>query len=802
MKTKKTLSAFKMFRKGIFFRTFTLLITLALVIIVLFVFMIIPREKVSLLKSIESLAKSLAASISEVSANSFITGDYSFIVDHNMQVIKSSPDVLYILVVRHDGLSLLHTADHWEQKERPDPMWEVNAKSESGSVIYSNIVKTHVYRYVVPLQFTGVDWGTLYIGLSLKHYEEQLYAMYRVIILLSMFCFIIAIVISYYFARRLTFPILSLQRVTHRIMEGDTAARAHIRSGDEVEQLAASFNKMTDKMVESQEEIITAYGELELYRKNLEEVVLKRTEQLTTANSQLQQELAERLRVEQALTNSEQRYRAIFETTGNANLLLGEGGVITMVNTAFEKLSGCERADVEDKKTWTEFFPDINLETMSKKHFANDGGPEAPSQNFEGIFVDSQGRNRSVYVTLGGIPGSSTRIVSILDVTDLKRLEAQLLQSQKMEAIGQLAGGVAHDFNNILTAIIGYASLLKMTVAQNDPACAYVDPILASAEKATNLTQGLLAFSRKQVIAPKLIDLNEAVRKVEHLLVRLMGEDIELKTSLMVEPVTVFADLGQIEQILINLATNARDAMPDGGLFSIKTDTVTLNEEDAKSGTVKKAGRYGCISVSDTGAGMSRETVNRIFEPFFTTKEIGKGTGLGLSIVYGIIKQHNGHINVYSEIGFGTTFTLYFPLVQPETKEEKKDEPVKPKGGTETILLAEDDDLTRDLTRTVLQKFGYTVIEAMDGEDAVARFKENIDRISLIILDVIMPKKNGKAVCEEVMQIKPDTKVLFVSGYTADIIHKKGIFEDNINFVSKPIIPDDLARKVRELLDH
>jgi CheY-like chemotaxis protein len=288
---------------------------------------------------------------------------------------------------------------------------------------------------------------------------------------------------------------------------------------------------------------------------------------------------------------------------------------------------------------------------------------------------------------------------------------------------------------------------------------------------------------------------------LEKLLRRVIGEDIEFMTHLADKALTVMMDSGQIEQVLMNLCTNARDAMPDGGRLSISTGAVHLGEEYIAANAIEKSGTYAFMSVTDTGKGMDEATRQRIFEPFFTTKEVGKGTGLGLAIVYGIIKQHNGHINVYSEPGKGTTFRIYLPLTEPEGEEEKTAEMITPKGGTETILIAEDSEDVRRLERNVLEKFGYTVIEAVDGENAIHKFQENKERIQLVLLDVIMPRKSGKEVFDAIRKIHPQMKVLFTSGYTADVIDTKGIQEGKVNFISKPASPGDLLLKIREVLD-
>ncbi len=381
-------------------------------------------------------------------------------------------------------------------------------------------------------------------------------------------------------------------------------------------------------------------------------------------------------------------------------------------------------------------------------------------------------------------------------------LQAQFLQSQKMEAIGHLAGGIAHDFNNILTAIIGYSTLLQQKMKEDDPMRSMVNSVISSAERAANLTQELLAFSRKQIINPKPVEINDLVKNMEKLLLRLIGEDIEFRTILSEQQLWVVADRGQLEQVIMNLITNARDAMPGGGILSIETATVEITRRQMdEQRDVIRPGRYAVISISDTGTGMDEETKEHIFEPFYTTKDVGKGTGLGLSVVYGIVKQHNGHIKVYSEKGHGTTFRIYLPLGKADIKEEKTEQRVELRGGTETVLLAEDESAVRELIKTVLTERGYEVIEAVDGRDAIEKFTVNRDRINLMILDVVMPEKSGREVYEEIKRIRSDIKVLFTSGYTSNIIQQKGVLDEGINFISKPVSPDELLIKVREVLE-
>ncbi|MGA2109158.1 MAG: PAS domain S-box protein, partial [Syntrophorhabdales bacterium] len=380
-------------------------------------------------------------------------------------------------------------------------------------------------------------------------------------------------------------------------------------------------------------------------------------------------------------------------------------------------------------------------------------------------------------------------------------LESRLLQAQKMEAIGQLAGGVAHDFNNILTVITGFGTLIKMAADKHEPINGqYLDQILASSQKAANLTQSLLTFGRKQRInlAPHSID--DMIANTGKLLERLLTEDIELKITPAAQDLTVMADVTQIDQILINLAANARDAMPHGGLLSIRTEVAELNDEFIKTHGYGEQGTYALLSISDTGIGMDRSTKEHIFEPFFTTKEVGKGTGLGLATVYGIVKQHNGYVVVDSEPHRGTTFRIYLPLVDKKRSgETRQSEEVE--SGSETVLVVEDDEGVRKLTTEILRAHGYTTMEAADGEDVVKVFMENHDKIDLMILDVVMPKKNGKEAYEEIRKTHPNVKVIFTSGYTGEVILDKGIQGETVDFITKPLTPNGLLRKVREVLD-
>jgi signal transduction histidine kinase len=384
-----------------------------------------------------------------------------------------------------------------------------------------------------------------------------------------------------------------------------------------------------------------------------------------------------------------------------------------------------------------------------------------------------------------------------------KQLEHQLRQSQKMEVIGQLAGGVAHDFNNILTIIEGYGYIMREEMHPDDPQRFNIDQILAASAKAANLTHSLLAFSRKQVMHPLPVNLNAVVSNVVTFLRRILGEHINLTTITKADPLPILADSALLEQVLINFATNARDAMPKGGTLFIETDLQQLDEAFVKiHGFATPPGLYSVIHITDTGCGMDEQTVSQVFEPFFTTKGVGKGTGLGMSIAYGIIKQHNGYINVYSEPENGTTFRVYLPAMVEKIKQEQivTTKLSAPSGGTETILLVEDDLAVRDLMEKILLDYGYQLILAEDGRDAVVKFTENMDKIKLVLMDVIMPKKNGKEAADEIRRLMPGIQVLFSSGYTADFIRNQTDLPETAELIMKPVKPLELISKVEELL--
>lgn len=390
----------------------------------------------------------------------------------------------------------------------------------------------------------------------------------------------------------------------------------------------------------------------------------------------------------------------------------------------------------------------------------------------------------------------------IRDMTAHRKLEEQFRQAQKMESIGTLAGGIAHDFNNILSAILGYAEIALEDLEETHPAYKSVRTVHEAGLRASHLTRDLLMFSRKQVCKKEPVDINHLIARIEKFIRRIIGEDIQFETHLAKEPLPVNADSHQIDQILMNFATNARDAMPGGGYLSIATERIYCDEDFIATHGFGKPGSYVRIAVADTGKGMDRRTATKVFDPFFTTKEMGKGTGLGLAVVYGIVMEHQGYIQVVSEPGEGTVFTVYLPLLEEEAKEKpdaRKQAP--PRGGTETILLAEDDATVRELFARVLAEAGYRVIMAINGEEAVRVFTEDRETIDLVVFDLIMPRMNGKEALEAIRQQRPAIRGIFVSGYAPENIQQKDLVEAHMEVLYKPVSPKALLRAVRRVLD-
>ncbi|MBS1233378.1 MAG: histidine kinase [Nitrospirae bacterium] len=540
-------------------------------------------------------------------------------------------------------------------------------------------------------------------------------------------------------------------------------------------------------------------------------------------------DITERRQTEEALRESKDQFRKVVENSPLAMALVKSDGIIEYINLKAIETFGYLPQDIPDMdRWWVQAYPEKTYrEEVIAQWMGLVGEALAHNHEIEQREYCVTCKDGSVKVAaIFGVWIADKVLVIFDDITERKQAEMelekyrtqleklveqrtkelsllndQLRQSQKLEAVGILAGGIAHEFSNILSTMKGSMYLIDKKLPKDSPVMKYAEQILASINKANTLSQGLLTFSRKQAISLSPVHFNEIIHNVGKMLIQLIGEDIELEIMLSDKNATVMADKNQIEQVLVNLTTNARDAMPDGGRLTIVTDIMKMDEDFKKQHGYGVPGEYVVLTISDSGTGMEEAISGKIFEPFFTTKAVGKGSGLGLAVTYGIVKQHNGFIDVESVYGKGTTFRIYFPTVEAEVSQPAGQDRPEAIGGTETVLLAEDDEDARATMSEMLRITGYTVLEAKDGEEAIRMFMANKDRVQLVFVDVRMPKKNGRVVYEEIKVKHPQTKFLFISGYTADIMDSLGVSEGGINFISKAALPDEILRKIREVLD-
>ena len=521
-------------------------------------------------------------------------------------------------------------------------------------------------------------------------------------------------------------------------------------------------------------------------------------------------DITERKQIEETLRVSESRYRSLFDgvpiglyrTTAAGEIIDANPALVEMLGYLdWESLSKVNVADTyidpEEQKMWQPLMEQEGIVRNFQKQLQHRDGTVIWVEENARAVCDAEGR---VLFYEG----------SFQDITERKRaeeemaaLQEQLRQSQKMESIGRLAGGIAHDFNNLLTIIKGYSQLSLIELKEGDPLKENIEEVKKATDRAADLIRQLLAFSRRQVMEMRVLDLNILLQNLDKMLRRVIGEDIELVTLLAEDLGRVKTDPGQIEQVILNLAVNARDAMPSGGKLTIETANVELDETYARRHVAVTPGRYVMLAVSDTGVGMTPEVRDRVFEPFFTTKEKGKGTGLGLSTVYGIVKQSEGNIWIYSEPGHGTTFKIYLPQVE-ELLEEVKEKVVEEElpRGSETVLVVEDEEEVRKVAARILRGQGYKVLEASNGADTLMICKEQKERFHLILTDVVMPQMSGRQLVEQLRQVYQNFKVLYMSGYTDNTIVHHGVLERGINYIQKPFTMDALVGKVREVLDN
>ncbi len=561
---------------------------------------------------------------------------------------------------------------------------------------------------------------------------------------------------------------------------------------------------------------------------------------------------------------SEIWYKAVFENTGLPSIIISPDTTILKANTEFCILSGLRQDEIEEKMSWTVFIHPEDVERMKHYHAHRRDDEKNAPRKYEFRFIRKDGTIRNIANSVTMIPGSTYSIASLMDITDLreaegerKKLEDQLHQARKLESIGQLAGGIAHDFNNMLAAILGYSQIIQLKlsefnedfekcsrdITQNSKILfqtlreseeessrpphenrlipvireflgtaehysqqmksidGMIEEVIKAAGHAAGLTRQLLAFARKQTLEVKPLNLNRVITDFEKILRRTIRENVVINTSLNPLLNYIEADIGQVEQIILNLALNARDAMPDGGTLLIKTENCMLDRAYADTHEGVVPGKYVRLEISDTGTGMDIETQSKVFEPFFTTKDPGKGTGLGLATVYGIVRQHLGHIWLYSEPGKGTTFNIYFPQAARQPENRKTGERKNSRSGADTIMVVEDQEQVRKMICLMLKQQGYFILEAENGQKGIEVAAAHNGNIDLLITDVVMPGLNGKELYNELFKSRPDLKVLFISGYPREIISYHGILEEGLNFLQKPVPLDLLTRKIREIIE-
>lgn len=529
---------------------------------------------------------------------------------------------------------------------------------------------------------------------------------------------------------------------------------------------------------------------------------MKRSDGQFTGVLGIGRDITERKRAEEALKKSKEYSEKLIESANAMIVVLDADGRIQVFNKFAEQITGYTRQELIDR-SWFEVlvpknkYPDV-WEVFLKTW--NEGIP----CTFENPIVTKSGEERFISWQNTELWEDDVFLGSIsygIDITESKRLQKQLLQSQRMEAVGQLTGGIAHDFNNMLSVILGHAELIKSDLPLGDPLLKSVLEIENAGLHSRDITRQLLAFSRKQIIAPKTINLNHLIANIKTTLAKLIGENIDLRFLGQRDLWNVRIDPSQVDQILFNLAGNARDAMPDGGVLTIETSNINLDEVYCASNLECRPGPYVMLSVADNGVGIEKETLSHVFEPFYTTKEMGKGTGLGLATVYGIVKQNGGFIHIYSEPGKGTTLKIHIPRLMDEIEIEATVEEALPEIYPATVLLVEDDDMVRRMTAALLKRIGYSVLIAESPHEALEFFKQEDTPIDLLVTDVIMPQMSGVELVAKIRLIKRDIKVLFMSGYTENVIVHQGVLKEGIHFIQKPFSKNDFARKVRDAIE-
>ncbi len=714
-----------------------------------------------IIKRAETSSKSAAA----VAAYSLVSGD-SLGMDHIVFKGKNSNnDVEYMAIVDKKMKILAHS----DIKKRGEVLREAGGQivknNEDGTVVREiPFSKDKIFEIYTPILFKGKWLGSVLVGVNQSVLlKAQSLARVRIFWLFAS-TLLVAVIGVIGISILITRSIRELASGVEELGQGKWGRSLRVYSRDELGKLTESFNKMSRTIMEQQEE------------------VSKYTRQLQTLS----------------------------ENAPFGMVMIDQDGIFKYINPKFRELFGYDLSDVPDGRTWfRKAYPDPTYRHQVISTWMNDLESFSSREKRQRTFtVTCKGGTEKIINFIPVQLETGENLMACEDITEIRRageekavLQEQLRQSQKMEAVGCLAGGVAHDFNNLLTVIKGYSQLSSIELKEGDPLRGNIDEIQNAADRAAGLTRQLLAFSRRQVMEMKALDLNTLLKDLEKMLRRVIGEDIEMAILPAEGLGSVRADVGQIEQVIMNLAVNAKDAMPSGGKLTIETANVELDECYARSHVDVKQGHYVMFSVSDTGVGMSAEVRERIFEPFFTTKEKGKGTGLGLSTTYGIVKQSEGHIWVYSVQGKGTIFKIYLPRVNEALEVKKEVLKEELPRGDETILIVEDEEEVRKLAGKILERQGYRVLETFNGEDALLACERRKSPIHLMLADIVMPGMSGSELGKVLRPLYPEIKILYMSGYTDNAIVRQGVLGKGVNYIQKPFTMEGLARKVREVLD-
>ena len=877
-------------KRGIFMRTFVLVLLVPSLVIIAYSLLSIPRERNALLDSLAAQSRGMISTATEINANAFVSNDFGAIVDIGGQIVNINPAVRYLLISRSDGPCIVHTQQKWEERRAGDALCATALASGNGIAESNPVTKERVYLFNYPLRYSGIDWGYAQLGISPEVYDAGLKSIYVNILFIATISVAIAALFSFLFARQLTNPLLHLRATTDRIMQGDLTARADMMKSDEIGMLAKSFNAMTESMVASQISITEARSRLESILASMSEglIVADHTAIITMVNHAAQtlvglreeqligqsihaffaenaapplealshdaerlrhmqdeyslltasgepvpilfsaaripetdfivcvlRDIRERKRSEMALKQlnddlekrvlerthdlaaSEEKYRQLIENSIEAIFVLREGAIV-YANTAMLSLFSereqtllgtifIELVDRSDSERLSEAF---KTATMAKQ-----------VQRINEFCVHMQDGKKNwidmsiVAITWEGYPAL---LNFMTDITEERSLREQLLQAQKMEAIGTLAGGLAHDFNNLLQGIMGHLNLLQRVLEPEHPSYERVQRIEEHVQSASRLTKQLLGLARGGKYEVEILDVNVLIRDSGEMFGRTRRE-IEIKEVFSSVPPLVSGDRGQLEQVLLNLFVNAWHAMPGGGALTVSTRIVDLTPEVCQEKSIA-LGRYVEVAVEDNGSGMDERTRQRIFEPFFTTRERGKGSGLGLASSYGIIKNHEGAFSVHSELGKGTRMSFYLPLRSAEAANADHVPSKSVEHGSGTVLIVDDQELASEVVRDYLQMLGYATFVVSSGAEALQLYSKHMKEIDLVLLDMIMPGMSGIETFAGLKKLNKNVKVILSSGYSEDGQAAVLLAGGCNGFIQKPFRLEELSQKVESVL--